>query len=1020
MRLVLLIIFFVCADSLFAQSKLYPVNHYTTKDGLSNNEIGCILEDSRGFLWISTKEGLNRFDGFQFKKYFSENNNPASLVHNNIRDLIEYKPNQLLIATVNGLSVLNTITGKFENEKIKTSILKPGLGNTMQSLYKDRSGNIWVNHNGELDILNNDLLYLYRFTDLPWAKNCKGTLVSYESWQTDSKNRIWFLSDTSGINIVDLSQKKVFNAKNNPEKLPFLEHDFIRSFLVDEQTNVIWYTPWGRGLFRYDLRSKTQQQINFGIPGNDESRTINSIVKTEDGNILCFVDGKCYEVDKMSGEYKEIVFPQPGDHRGVGATTIFKTKNGQYWVGGTGLWLFDNRKDINQEVLLNTSVNKPTGNCTDMFISQSGKLYCTYTNNLLVVLEKNRAVFSNYHLPSYPANMLTEVAEDGAGQIWVGSEKGLYLFNQDTKAFNQPTFLPPDLRDNHINVIYPDNEGNLWIGTREPFSFFRFTIQTRTFEKISEQTISHFSAFGKNSRISDLITDHAGNIWMTSKLGGGILCYERKNNTWKHYPPAGKNVEFLKKKGLTALYTDEKGFLWFSNYLGDGLIRYNYLTDSVDKFTRSDGIPSDYIQNISGDKNGALWLTTQEGITNFNTRTLRSGSTLPAAGLSEDQQVLLDHVNDQIALSLPGKVLFIPTNREVISRPSPIPILDRVIVNNTSLLFDPLHPTVLNYEQNNITIDFTAVNLSLDKIRFAYKLSGVDKEWKFADITRSAQYSILEPGSYSFFVKSSNEKEEWSQEYELLSFVIHPPWWKTGWFRLLAIAFIIAAVYFFMKRRIQQVKKESGLKHRIAETEMMALRAQMNPHFIFNCINSIDALIQDNDKYHATVYLNKFARLIRNILDSSKQNTVTLAKDLDTLKLYIELEQLRHENKFTAVINAEPELLQDDYKVPPLIIQPFVENAILHGIRYRMDNNGKLLVSVTKQNDYLKYIIEDNGVGRHANTQAQKENLSYGIEMSNDRVKLFNNEENASVIITDLVKNNLATGTKIEVLLRIQ
>ncbi|MEO6638688.1 MAG: two-component regulator propeller domain-containing protein, partial [Ginsengibacter sp.] len=141
-----------------------------------------------------------------------------------------------------------------------------------------------------------------------------------------------------------------------------------------------------------------------------------------------------------------------------------------------------------------------------------------------------------------------------------------------------------------------------------------------------------------------------------------------------------------------------------------------------------------------------------------------------------------------------------------------------------------------------------------------------------------------------------------------------------------------------------------SMNEQLSKARLEALRSQMNPHFIFNCINSIDALIQSNDKYNATLYLNKFAKLIRGILDSSKQNTVSLSTDLETLKLYIELEQFRHEDKFVAEIQAADELLQDDYKVPPLIIQPFVENAILHGLRYRHDNKGKLSISVNRQN----------------------------------------------------------------------
>ena len=127
----------------------------------------------------------------------------------------------------------------------------------------------------------------------------------------------------------------------------------------------------------------------------------------------------------------------------------------------------------------------------------------------------------------------------------------------------------------------------------------------------------------------------------------------------------------------------------------------------------------------------------------------------------------------------------------------------------------------------------------------------------------------------------------------------------------------------------------------------------MNPHFMFNCINSIDAFIHSNDKYNATLYLNKFAKLLRNILDSSKQNTVLLSKDVETLKLYVELEELRHEQKFTSYIEVDQELLNSDYKIPPLIIQPFVENAILHGLKNKADNEGKLFISVKKTGDKI-------------------------------------------------------------------
>jgi hypothetical protein len=236
-------------------------------------------------------------------------------------------------------------------------------------------------------------------------------------------------------------------------------------------------------------------------------------------------------------------------------------------------------------------------------------------------------------------------------------------------------------------------------------------------------------------------------------------------------------------------------------------------------------------------------------------------------------------------------------------------------------------------------------------------------------------------------------------------------------FLILTIA-IALAIYLSIQSKKKRI--ESVLKHKIAETEMAALKAQMNPHFIFNCINSIDAFIHSNDKYNATLYLNKFAKLLRNILDSSKQNTVSINKDIDTLKLYIELEELRHENKFKTSLHVDEDLLSNDYKVPPLIIQPFVENAILHGLRNKYDNAGLLDIDIKKVNNTIQYTITDNGIGRDAAAKImQNKESHYGMQISFDRVKLFNKEDKTAVEVADLYDNNIASGTKVTVNLNI-
>jgi ligand-binding sensor domain-containing protein/putative methionine-R-sulfoxide reductase with GAF domain len=211
-----------------------------------------------------------------------------------------------------------------------------------------------------------------------------------------------------------------------------------------------------------------------------------------------------------------------------------------------------------------------------------------------------------------------------------------------------------------------------------------------------------------------------------------------------------------------------------------------------------------------------------------------------------------------------------------------------------------------------------------------------------------------------------------------------------------------------------------GMNEELSKAKLEALRSQMNPHFIFNCINSIDALIHSNDKYNATVYLNKFAKLLRNILDGSKQNVVAFSQDVQTLKLYIELEELRNENKFQTRIKIDDHLLNNDYKVPPLIVQPFVENAIMHGLKNLDGEDGILSIAIKKVRNQIQYIITDNGIGRKAAGEIMHNKEShFGMQMSFDRIKLFNKEDTVTVQVKDLYANNISTGTEVIVHLNI-
>jgi LytS/YehU family sensor histidine kinase len=232
----------------------------------------------------------------------------------------------------------------------------------------------------------------------------------------------------------------------------------------------------------------------------------------------------------------------------------------------------------------------------------------------------------------------------------------------------------------------------------------------------------------------------------------------------------------------------------------------------------------------------------------------------------------------------------------------------------------------------------------------------------------------------------------------------------------------IGIIFFIRKSdNLKKKRNEADFRQKIAETQMQALRAQMNPHFIFNSLTSIENFIMRNDKLQASDYLNKFAKLIRMILDSSSAELVRFSKDLEALQLYIELEQVRFDNKFTFKNVIDPALISNDYSVPPLLIQPYVENAIIHGLAASTAYNLQLCVSAEVSGDYIIYTIEDNGIGRKQSAEYKQQNRplhkSRGMNITEQRISIFNQQKNANgeVSITDLYHDNgEPAGTKVQ------
>ena len=305
-------------------------------------------------------------------------------------------------------------------------------------------------------------------------------------------------------------------------------------------------------------------------------------------------------------------------------------------------------------------------------------------------------------------------------------------------------------------------------------------------------------------------------------------------------------------------------------------------------------------------------------------------------------------------------------------------------------------------------------------------LSGFENEWSPPTPDRIARYSNLPPGNYTFKVKSCNNEGLWNEEPKTFSFVINTPIWKRSWFWFLLSAlavFILTTGVVFRIRQIRRKEKtETESRVAMAKNELKALRAQMNPHFVFNSLNSIQHFILTNKSADAGKYLNKFARLMRVILNNSEKSLITIREELEYLQLYLELEEMRFEGKFTWKLDISEDIDIDYFEIPAMLLQPYVENAILHGLMPK-NGGGKLDIVMRLEKNTIICSVIDNGIGRERAKEMRqlskrKDHQSLGMKITHDRLELINrlNNSQLSLTITDLYNTDESpAGTRVDI-----
>jgi two-component sensor histidine kinase len=485
------------------------------------------------------------------------------------------------------------------------------------------------------------------------------------------------------------------------------------------------------------------------------------------------------------------------------------------------------------------------------------------------------------------------------------------------------------------------------------------------------------------------------------------------------------NHSKLKDYRFSNAIDDKRGMLWISAY--SGVIGYNLKTNSLTQefITEND---MGYVTKVATDGHDNVWFNCQKGIWCWiqdKRKMVKFGYEL---GIPDNR--VLAGINasifkDKIYAGVENGVVVFQVDSILDYNTKTKALITDIVINNEKYYnhhYAHDNKIVLRPSQRNITLKFSVPDFNVGhNYDYFYRLNR--SAWIKLE-QEQLSFNKLGKGRYDFEIKGRLKLNGVDSDSDRISFYIQPYWYETNIFKFLLVLGTAALLYIVYYNRVKQIQRNAALKSefdkKMITMELANLRTQMNPHFIFNSLNSINGFIVDNETRLASDYLTKFSRLVRMILENSKSETVSLQKEIDTLKLYLLMEQLRFDSKFTYEISLSNNVDSSAIKVPPMILQPFVENSIWHGLLPK--KGGKVKIDINIMDDQLLHIIIiDNGIGRlkaaELKSKSGTTDKSYGMEITKQRIESLNNKN--SIKINDVMEGNSISGTRVEILLAI-
>jgi len=844
-------IFLIVAIGGYAQKHRLTFEHLSSIEGLSQSNVLCILQDSRGYMWFGTQDGLNKYDGYEVKIYRKDPSNPNSLSNDYIKAISEDKYGNIWIATWgSGMNKFERKTERFIHFQNDPADPKSIPSNFISNIFTDHEGILWLSsENGLITLDPSSNKFNHYLHDSTNAGSLSINFTS--SVMEDSRHNIWVGTNTGGLNMLDRKTKKFINYRYDPKNKNSLSGNSVQTIFEDSKGN-IWIGTLGSGIsilnpdtqtftiYKADNTKKNSLSDNV-IFSINEDVVGNIWIGSENGGISIFD-----RLTKTFQNYKQNTLEKTG-LSSSSINNIYTDQKGNIWIGTYNAGVNMVSRDINKFVHYKHLENENSlshNNVLGMLEDSKGRLWIATDGGGLNLLDRKTGLFTHYkHIEgnknSICGNYVLSLAEDTSHNIWIGTwGTGITVFNPDKNTYRHYTNNPADptsLAGNNIWSIYKDHGDNIWIGTLEKGlckynasndQFYNYTLEKNNLS---------------SNNVMAITEDVSGNMWVGTD-GAGINMFDKKTELFINYQhnPARNS---LSDNGVNGLNGDKTGKLWIAT--NEGLNCLDLNTKKFRNYHTADGLPNGTIYGILEDDHSQLWVSTNKGLSRFDPIKGTFKNFEPSDGLQSNefrQSYCKSRSGALYFGGINGFNEFYPDSLKENAYDPPLVLTDFLISHKRVTIAgdstdSPLKESItetrdltLPYEKNVISFQFASLNYtSSKKKRYSYMLEGFDKTWNDVGGRRTAYYTNLDPGAYVFKVRGVDNEGNWSDKTATLKLVITPPYYLTWWFRFLValiIVFIAITYYQYRMFLIKNQKKALQKEVRLRTAQLAASTAE--------------------------------------------------------------------------------------------------------------------------------------------------------------------------------------------------